>query len=198
VRLRQARRSVAPYAMLRYLLLLANPAQLFPVDPGKDEHTSRSAIVLGTGHKHDDGRGRCVSLQKIFPAGRLRHPLVTTASRVQACRLPVLHCRRNCFDLAESENDASSATGIIRLNIWQMKSAFASVLPTCLGNAWPHTQLLAAYDGEDRHQFPSLKLPLRSCGGIMRLSSPSRRIATCQTAAPTCSPTSVYKPHCPR
>jgi hypothetical protein len=65
-RLRQARRSVAPYAMLRYLLLLANPAQLIPVNPGKDEHTSRSAIVLGTDHEHDDDRGRCVSLQKIY------------------------------------------------------------------------------------------------------------------------------------
>jgi hypothetical protein len=34
--------------MLRYLLLLANPAQLFPVNPGKAEQTSRSVIVLGT------------------------------------------------------------------------------------------------------------------------------------------------------
>jgi hypothetical protein len=65
-RLTQARHSVAPYAMLQYLLLLANLAQLFPVNPGKDEHTSRSTIVLGTNHEHDDGRGRCVSLQKIY------------------------------------------------------------------------------------------------------------------------------------
>jgi hypothetical protein len=51
-RLRQARRSVAPYAILRYLLLLANLAQLFPVNPGKDEQTSRSTIVLGTHHEY--------------------------------------------------------------------------------------------------------------------------------------------------
>jgi hypothetical protein len=30
--------------MLRYLLLLANPAQLFPVNPGKGEQTSRWLI----------------------------------------------------------------------------------------------------------------------------------------------------------
>jgi hypothetical protein len=52
--------------MLRYLLLLANPAQLFPVNPGKSEQTSPAVIVLGSDHEHDDGRGRCVSLQKIY------------------------------------------------------------------------------------------------------------------------------------
>jgi len=50
--------------MLRYLLLLANPAQLFPVNPGKAEQTSRSVIVLGTDHEHDDGRGRIRSFSR--------------------------------------------------------------------------------------------------------------------------------------
>jgi hypothetical protein len=46
-RLREARRSVAPCATLRYLLLLANRAKLFPVNSSKGEQTSRSVIVLG-------------------------------------------------------------------------------------------------------------------------------------------------------
>ena len=143
-RLRQARRSFALCAMLRYLLLLANPAQLFPVNPGKGEHTSRSAIVLAWPLR--------VPAEDLFRAGRLRHPLVTTAWRVRACRLPVLRCRRNCFDLTESENDASRAIGIIRLNDRQMKSAFAPAPPTCPANAWPHTQLLASDDEGQFHQ----------------------------------------------
>ena len=143
-RLRQARRSVAPCAMLRYLLLLANPAQLFPVNPGKAEQTSRSSIVLRTHYEHADGRGRCVSLRKTYFEP---DAYVIDCSRLhQACRLPVLRCRRNCFDLAESENGASRATGIIRLNDRQMKSAFAPAPPTCPANAWPHAQLLASDD----------------------------------------------------
>src|ERR1700740_2861809 len=55
-RLRQARRSVAPYAMLRYLLLLANPAQLITINPGKAEQKSRSAIVLGTSEEQPVAR----------------------------------------------------------------------------------------------------------------------------------------------
>jgi hypothetical protein len=126
------------------LLLLANPAQLFPVNPGKAEQTSSSVIVLRTHYKHDDGYGRCVSPRKIYFEP---DPYVIDCSRLhQACRLPVLRCRRNCFDLAESENGASRATGIIRLNDRQMKSAFAPAPPTCPANAWPHTQLLASDD----------------------------------------------------
>jgi hypothetical protein len=55
--------------MLGYLLLLANPAQLIPANPGNGAQTSRLVIVLGTDHEHDDGRGRIHS----FSRGPIKH-----------------------------------------------------------------------------------------------------------------------------
>ena len=101
--------------------------------------------MLGTNHKHDEGRHRCVYLQKIYSEPDAYVIDWSRLHRVfEPAGSPVLRCRRNCFDLAESENDASRATGIIRLNVGQMTSEFASGPPTCLANAWPHTQLLAS------------------------------------------------------
>jgi hypothetical protein len=74
--------------MLRYLLLLANPAQLFPVNPGKAEQTSRSVIVLGTDHEHDDGRGRIRSFSrrtmKVVSARVKRRPASLRVAKASA------------------------------------------------------------------------------------------------------------------